>query len=277
MTALSSPPSISRIKRVLAALNRQVGRGAVMLLGPDGSGAKRVSALPSGFAPLDAALGIGGLPRGRVMEVYGPPDCGKTTLALRCMARAQNAGGVAAFIDAEHALDIDYARRLGIVTDRLLLCQPDSGEQGLDICERIVRADIADIVVVDTVAALTPQAEIDGAVGSQNPALQARLMSQALRKLTAALRGSKTVVVFVNQTRHRMDARYGATETTAGGDALKFYASVRLDVRPVAAGEPGAVRVRVAKNKLALPGSSVELSIGVARPQEAPSALALAA
>jgi recombination protein RecA len=227
----------------------------------------RVEAIPTGAINLDAAIGIGGIPRGRVTEIYGPESSGKTTLSLHVVANAQRAGGVAAYIDAEHALDTEYARKLGVDVDNLLISQPDTGEQALEICDILVRSGAIDVVVVDSVAALVPKAEIEGDMGDSHVGLQARLMSQALRKLTGAIARSKTSVIFINQLREKIGVMFGNPETTTGGKALKFYASVRLDIRrigPVKEKEDvigSHVRVKVVKNKVAAPFKQAEFDI----------------
>ncbi|HEY2984173.1 MAG TPA: recombinase RecA, partial [Jatrophihabitantaceae bacterium] len=241
----------------LAQIDKQHGKGAVMRLGD------RVSApievIPTGSIALDVALGIGGLPRGRVVEIYGPESSGKTTVALHAVANAQAAGGIAAFIDAEHALDPDYAKALGVDTDALLVSQPDTGEQALEIMDMLIRSGAIDIVVIDSVAALVPRAEIEGEMGDSHVGLQARLMSQALRKITGALSNSGTTAIFINQLREKIGVMFGSPETTTGGKALKFYASLRLDIRrigPVKEKEEvigSHVRVKVVKNKVAAP------------------------
>ncbi len=248
------------------AIEKEYGKGSIMRLG-DGK-LFEVEAIPTGALELDLALGVGGLPRGRVVEIYGPEASGKTTLALHCVANAQRAGGTAAFIDAEHALDPAYARKLGVNVNDLLLSQPDFGEQALDIAEILVRSNAVDIVVVDSVAALVPKAELEGEMGDAHVGLQARLMSQALRKLTAAISRSKCVMVFINQVRQKIAMGYGATgETTPGGRALKFYASVRIDVRRISAIKSGdttigsRVRAIVSKNKVAPPFRRAEFEI----------------
>ncbi len=241
----------------LGQIEKQHGKGSVMWLGD--SAAQPVDVIPTGSLALDKALGIGGYPRGRVVEIYGPESSGKTTLALMAIAQAQKAGGTAAFIDAEHALDPTYAKKLGIDLDTLLITQPDSGEQALDIAEKLVRSHAVDVIVIDSVAALTPKAEIEGEIGDPQMGLQARLMSQALRKLTACIGAANTTVFFINQLRMKIGVVYGNPETTTGGNALKFYASVRLDIRRQEAIKKGDqvigshTKIKVVKNKLAAP------------------------
>ena len=257
-------------KKALAAalgqIEKQFGKGSVMRLGDDSS-AKGMEAISTGSIGLDVALGIGGLPRGRVVEIYGPESSGKTTLMLQVIAEAQKLGGTAAFIDAEHALDPRYAGKLGVNVDELLVSQPDTGEQALEITDMLVRSGAVDIVVIDSVAALTPKAEIEGEMGDSHMGLQARLMSQALRKLTANIKRSNTMVVFINQIRMKIGVMFGSPETTTGGNALKFYASIRLDIRRIGAIKKGdeiignQTRVKVVKNKVSPPFKMAEFEI----------------
>ncbi|MDX6209301.1 MAG: recombination protein RecA [Frankiales bacterium] len=249
----------------LAQIERQHGKGAVMRLGDETRAP--IEVIPTGAIALDVALGIGGLPRGRVVEIYGPESSGKTTVALHAVANAQAAGGIAAFIDAEHALDPDYAKKLGVDTDALLVSQPDTGEQALEIADMLIRSGALDIIVIDSVAALVPRAEIEGEMGDSHVGLQARLMSQALRKITGALSQSHTTMIFINQLREKIGVMFGSPETTTGGKALKFYASIRLDVRRIETLKDGAeavgnrTRVKVVKNKMSPPFKQAEFDI----------------
>ncbi len=256
---------IKAMDEALRAIEKQFGKGSIMRLGD--RKVEQVPAIPTGLPSLDVALGVGGYPRGRVIEVYGPEASGKTTLTLHAIAECQRAGGVAAFIDAEHALDVQYAQALGVDAKSLLVSQPDTGEQALDITETLVRSGAVDLVVVDSVAALVPQAEIDGDMGDSHVGLQARLMSQALRKLTGVTHRTSTTLMFINQLRMKIGVMFGSPETTTGGHALKYYSSVRLDVRRIGALKAGdkilgnRTRVKVVKNKLAPPFQKVEFDI----------------
>lgn len=251
----------------VASIEKAHGKGSIMRLGEDQNLAEGIRAISTGSLGVDIALGIGGIPRGRVVEIYGPESSGKTTLTLQCIAEAQKVGGLAAFIDAEHALDVQYARKLGVRTDDLLISQPDTGEQALEICETLVRSGALDVIVIDSVAALVPKAELEGNMGDSLPGLQARLMSQALRKLTAVVAKSDCTVIFINQIRHKIGVMFGSPETTTGGNALKFYCSVRIDIRRIGSIKQGdqvignRTRVKIAKNKVAPPFQRTEFDI----------------
>lgn len=258
---------IKALELAVSSIEKQFGKGSIMRLGANESLVKDVEAIGTGSLSLDIALGIGGLPKGRIVEIYGPEASGKTTLCLSVIAEAQKKGGVVAFVDAEHALDINYARKLGVNTEDLLISQPDTGEQALEITETLVRSGAIDVLVVDSVAALVPRAEIEGDMGDSHVGLQARLMSQALRKLTAAINRSNTLVIFINQIRMKIGVMFGNPETTTGGNALKFYSSVRLDVRRIGAIKNGEdvtgnrTAVKVVKNKMAPPFTKVEFDL----------------
>ncbi len=275
MAAKESNPSVptaahqardKAIDLALGSIEKQFGKGSIMRLGKDPI-EREVHVVPSGSLGLDIALGIGGLPRGRIVEIYGPESSGKTTMTLHVVAEAQKRGGVCAFIDAEHALDVGYAKKLGVKTEELLVSQPDFGEQALEIADMLVRSNAIDVIVIDSVAALTPKAELEGEMGDTHVGLQARLMSQALRKLTGAISKSRTMVIFINQIRMKIGVMFGSPETTTGGNALKFYASVRLDIRRVGAIKKdedvigNRTRVKVVKNKMAPPFKEVEFDI----------------
>ena len=270
--AANSRPSVERagdrdkaLETALVQIERQFGKGSVMRLGDETR--VPVEVIPTGAISLDVALGLGGLPRGRIVEIYGPESSGKTTVALHAVASAQKLGGIAAFIDAEHALDPDYAKKLGVDTDALLVSQPDTGEQALEIMDMLIRSGAIDILVIDSVAALVPRAEIEGEMGDSHVGLQARLMSQALRKITGALSQTKTTAIFINQLREKVGVMFGSPETTTGGKALKFYASVRLDIRRIETLKDGTdavgnrTRVKVVKNKVSPPFKQAEFDI----------------
>ena len=255
------------LEATLKQIDRQFGKGAIMRIGTDGNLTQNIPVIPTGSMSLDIALGIGGWPRGRIVEIYGPESSGKTTMTLHAAAEAQKLGGVVAFIDAEHALDLSYARKLGINVDELLVSQPDTGEQALEICDMLVKSNAVDLIVIDSVAALVPKAEIEGDMGDSHVGLQARLMSQALRKLTGSISRSNTVLFFINQIRMKIGVMFGSPETTSGGNALKFYASVRCDIRRIGALKQrdevvgNRTRIKIKKNKLAPPFREAEFDI----------------
>lgn len=266
-TSIDKTEKLKSLSLAVQNIEKQFGKGSIMRLGNDETLMSDIDVTSTGSLGIDIALGIGGFPKGRIIEIYGPESSGKTTLTLHAIAEVQKKGGVAAFIDAEHALDVDYARKLGVRTDDLLISQPDTGEQALEIADMLVRSGALDLVIVDSVAALVPKAEIEGEMGDSHMGLQARLMSQALRKLTGTISRSKTSVIFINQLRMKIGVMFGNPETTTGGNALKFYASMRIDIRrtgPIKQGEDiigNRTKVKIAKNKLAPPFKEVEFDI----------------
>jgi len=263
----NSTPKAKALELAIQSIEKQFGKGSIMRLGTGQSLHEGITAIPTGSLSLDIALGIGGIPKGRVIEIYGPESSGKTTLALTAIAECQKAGGTAAFVDAEHALDVDYARKLGVDVDNMLISQPDTGEQALEIVDMLIKSSAVDILIIDSVAALVPRAELEGDMGDATMGAQARLMSQALRKLTGSISKSKSTVIFINQVRMKIGVMFGNPETTTGGNALKFYASVRMDVRRIAAIKNGddvignRTRVKVVKNKVSPPFKEVEFDI----------------